>query len=385
MSERAIDTAHVTTERGSGLGVGLRLLRAWWGEGVDYRWVVGAIESRSALGVLKFAIGLCGVVTPIMSVLIAVSPAGPENSVARTTLWLLALAGLVWGLRWWVLPWPGEAESLLLIASADLCVTAVSVLSPGLVVRSVGMVQLLIVGVYVSAFHSPKVLAAHTLWSIATAVTVSVPLLTGGDATSAAIMLLGMAMAVVVPPGLQFCYWVLRSDMLSDPLTQLWNRRGLDYHSAILLGRPGALPICVIMVDLDRFKAVNDTFGHYAGDEVLVRTAARLRGTAPADSVVSRVGGEEFAIVLRAPAAGAVEVADRLRRAVAGPIGSMSVTASIGVARAEVRETGHRYGQQLMRELIRSADSAMYRAKQRGGNAVVADDSVVFRASGVSR
>ncbi|WP_405136837.1 GGDEF domain-containing protein [Nocardia sp. NBC_01388] len=353
--------------------VGLRLLRDWWREDVDYGWVVDAIASRSSLGVLKVAIGVCGLVAPAICVLMLLSPQAPDGPLGRAVLWLLVGAGVAWGVRWVVLPWPAEAESLVLVAIADVSVTVVCALSPGYVVRSVGMLLLLIVGIYVSAFHAPKALAVHTMWSLGSAALLAAPLIGSGDVTSAAIMMLGMAAAVVVPPGLQFCYWVLRSEMLSDPLTMLLSRRGLDYHSAALLARPSPLPVCVMMIDLDRFKSVNDSFGHTAGDEVLVCIADRLRRAAPAGSIVSRFGGEEFAVIVRLPGAAAVAAAERLRGAVAAPIGSISVTASLGLAIVDRAAIGDRRGtRDSLREILGSADRAMYQAKQRGGDAVLA-------------
>lgn len=351
----------------------LRLLRDWWQDGVDYRWVVNALADRSALGVVKFAIGLCGLATPLISVLTVTSSAGPQNVLGRTVLWCIVVAAVVWVVRWWGLPWPSRVESLTLVAIGDVCITLVCVLSPGYVVRSVGMMLLLIVGIYVSAFHSPQVLAGHTAWSLASAAVLSIPLFGVGDAASAVIMILGMVAATVVPPGLQFCYWVLRSDMLSDPLTTLLSRRGFEYHSAMVVGGSGPVPVCVMMVDLDRFKAVNDTFGHSAGDKVLVRTADRLQRASPAHSIVSRLGGEEFAIVARLPVPTAVVAAERLRNAVAEPVGTISVTASIGIAVADAGADGYRHSRQLVQDLIRCADSAMYQAKQRGGNTVVVE------------
>ncbi|WP_369636262.1 GGDEF domain-containing protein [Nocardia sp. JMUB6875] len=352
--------------------VELALIRDWWHEDVDYRWVVDAIASRSALGVLKTAIGLCGLAAPLIAVLIMLSPERPRGRLAALAFCLLIAIGLVWSTRWLVRPWPGETESLVLVASADMGVTATCALSPEYVVRSVGMMLLLIIGIYVSAFHGPRTLAAHTMWAFLSAVLLAVPLFRRDDPASAVIMIVGMTAAIVVPPGLQFCYGVLRGEMLSDPLTRLWSRRGLDYHSAIVFARPVPDPACVMVIDLDRFKAVNDAFGHAAGDEVLVCTAQRLRTAAPAGSIVSRFGGEEFAVIARLPAGAAAGAADRLRRAVAEPIGAISVTASIGLAIVDARDVRDRdRSHRLVREILCRADSAMYQAKQQGGNIVV--------------
>lgn len=352
--------------------VELELIRGWWREDVDYRWVVDAIASRSALGVLKTAIGLCGLAAPLIAVLIMLSSQRPRGPVAASAFCLLIAIGVVWSGRWWVRPWPGETESLVLVAIADVGVTATCALSPGYVVRSVGMSLLLIIGIYVSAFHGPRALAAQAMWSFASAVVLAVPLFRRDDPASAVIMIVGMAAAIVVPPGLQFCYGVLRGEMLSDPLTGLWSRRGLDYYSTIVFARPVPDPACVMVIDLDRFKAVNDAFGHAAGDEVLVCTARRLRAAAPAGSVVARFGGEEFAVIARLPAEVAAGAADRLRRAVAEPVAGMTVTASIGLAVVDptvVRDRDHSH--RLVREMLCRADGAMYQAKQRGGNIVV--------------
>ncbi|PXX60207.1 diguanylate cyclase (GGDEF)-like protein [Nocardia tenerifensis] len=370
MSERV--TAH-RREHYAVVHAYLRLLRDWWRDGVDYRWVVNALAERSALAVVKFAIGLCGLATPLISVLIVTSSAGPQSVFGRTVLWCIVAASVLWVVRWWGLPWPSRVESLTLLAIGDVCITLVCVLSPGNVVRSVGMMLLLIVGIYVSAFHSPLVLAAHTAWSLASAVVLAIPLFGVGDAASAVIMILGMVAATVVPPGLQFCFWVLRSDMLADPLTTLLSRRGFEYHSTMVVGGSGSVPVCVIMVDLDRFKAVNDTFGHHAGDQVLVRTAERLQRAAPAHSIVSRLGGEEFAVVARLPVPAAIDAAELLRTAIAEPVGSISVTASVGIAVADAGADGYRRSRELVQDLIRCADSAMYQAKQRGGNTVVVE------------
>ncbi|MEC3953736.1 GGDEF domain-containing protein [Nocardia sp. CDC153] len=353
--------------------VGLRLFREWWREDFDYQWVVEAIAARSALGLLKTAVGLCGLAAPIIAVLSVLSPTGPTDSASRVLLWLLAGVGVLWCARWLVGPWPTERASLLLTGIADVSITAVCALSPGYVVRAVGMMMLLIIGIYVSALHSPKMLVGQTVWSLLSACLLAAPLFRGGDTTSALIMILGMAAAVMVPPGLQICYSLLRGDMLSDPLTRLLSRRGLDYYSAIRFARPASFPASVMMIDLDRFKAINDTYGHCAGDEVLVRTADRLRRVAPPKSIVSRFGGEEFAIIVGLSLAAALEVADRVRGAIAEPIGPMTVTASIGLAPMPAPDAQNPTCDPV-RVAIASADEAMYRAKQQGGNAVLLSD-----------
>lgn len=132
-------------------------------------------------------------------------------------------------------------------------------------------------------------------------------------------------------------------------------------------------PLGVIMLDIDRFKAVNDTFGHAAGDAVLVATAERLTDALSEKDTIGRYGGEEFLIVSRRSAEGLQAFAEALRERVAGTpveIGGKPypVTASFGVA--------VRNGSQGSESntLLKAADDALYQAKKLGRNRVVVAD-----------
>jgi diguanylate cyclase (GGDEF)-like protein len=126
----------------------------------------------------------------------------------------------------------------------------------------------------------------------------------------------------------------------------------------------------VLMIDIDRFKALNDTYGHATGDEVLRAVAAALAGAVREDDVPARYGGEEFAVLLRNPTPDmAVEIGERVREAVAdldlGRFRVPGVTVSVGVA------IGGRSDRPID-ELIADADRALYEAKRRGRDRVVA-------------
>lgn len=161
-----------------------------------------------------------------------------------------------------------------------------------------------------------------------------------------------------------------------DPLTDLPNRRLMHDGLAALLERAGHEDDCVVSVltlDLDGFKAVNDRFGHAAGDDVLVAVAARLRGALREDDLVARLSGDEFALALgpsRAAAAEirAVRVAERILAAVCQPFDlprlpgeHVMIAASVGLARSG-------RGPADPDELLRNADLAMYEAKSQGKN-----------------
>jgi diguanylate cyclase (GGDEF)-like protein len=150
----------------------------------------------------------------------------------------------------------------------------------------------------------------------------------------------------------------------SDPLTGLPNRRAFDHRLAAEAERSArhGHALSVVILDIDHFKRVNDTWGHQVGDDVLVEFARRLQSQARGSDLVARIGGEEFAWLLAdAPAAGARDAAERLRRYVAAqPFPTFGVaTFSAGVA--DVSIAGCEPS-----ELLRVADEALYQAKQSG-------------------
>ena len=168
----------------------------------------------------------------------------------------------------------------------------------------------------------------------------------------------------------------LRREATMDPLTGLYNRRGLDAALAEQLARAERTgdPFGVVLLDLDHFKRINDSYGHLAGDAVLHTVAHFLCAGLRASDVACRYGGEELAIIV--PGASLVEsaaLAEQLRAGIAAlsislpgllPDAGLSVTASFGVA--AFPEHGIDAS-----SLLRAADDAVYAAKRAGRNRVV--------------
>ena len=157
-----------------------------------------------------------------------------------------------------------------------------------------------------------------------------------------------------------------------DVLTGLPNRRYFD--EALGMERPRRRTddsLGILMIDIDHFKILNDRFGHATGDQVLRAVAGAIAQTVRTDDTPARYGGEEFAVLLRrTSAAQAVEVGERIRRAVVrlhpASLGiDEPVTVSVGVAVAEP-------GQAANPRLVERADQALYRAKRQGRDRVVA-------------
>jgi diguanylate cyclase (GGDEF)-like protein/PAS domain S-box-containing protein len=156
----------------------------------------------------------------------------------------------------------------------------------------------------------------------------------------------------------------LRRQARTDPLTGLLNRTAFNerLHAATAGAGPGTSP-AVLFVDVDDFKAVNDSLGHAAGDELLLAVARRLSADVRGEDVVARLGGDEFALLLAdADGARLREVADRLLAALRAPVSvgarTITVTASIGGALGVAGCTAE--------ELLHRADTAMYAAKRTG-------------------
>jgi diguanylate cyclase (GGDEF)-like protein len=157
----------------------------------------------------------------------------------------------------------------------------------------------------------------------------------------------------------------------TDGLTGLPNRRYFDEFCSLLAKRRrSGDAVAVLMIDIDRFKVLNDTYGHPVGDEVLKRVAAAIVSAVRDHDVPARVGGEEFAVVLRNPGTGiALEVGERVRAAVQAldlsATGVPSVSVSVGVANALGPD-------ELMADVVGRADKALLRAKRTGRDRVVA-------------
>lgn len=166
---------------------------------------------------------------------------------------------------------------------------------------------------------------------------------------------------------------VLQHRALTDELTGLPNRRAFLDEAARILNRTrrSGEPVAVLMIDLDRFKSINDTYGHAAGDRALRAMKAVVEPRLRAGDLLTRLGGEEFGVLLPATAEPAAqEIAERIRCAIADATlrshdgTAIHLTASIGLAVVAPGESIH--------DALGRADGAMYCAKRDGRNRLVA-------------
>jgi diguanylate cyclase (GGDEF)-like protein len=183
-------------------------------------------------------------------------------------------------------------------------------------------------------------------------------------------------LATIVPPSI---VWLvlrrltdnLRNMAAHDPMTDLLNRRGLLEALELYFKARNATPAYLLLMDIDHFKLINDSYGHQAGDEVICQVADLLRSTVRQGDLTGRIGGEEFvAICFETDGEGVMRLAERLRASVESE--AIKVAAADRPLRCTVTVgiSPHFYGAHALEDALRQADSALYRGKAEGRNRI---------------
>lgn len=355
-----------------------RIIGEWWREPVDYATQVQYFK-RAMSGAVQVLIGLGTGLDAVLSATI-VLPSTTTVASRVAVAFFVALQAF-WSWVWCFRPWPSRRMSLMFVFSADLAITAMVLLDANWVLASFGLSFLSMLSVYLVFFDGPKVLAGHVLWAFVTmaAFVMKIGIEAQVEVVAfAATALVPLALVLGTPLGVQSAIWALRNDAeksVIDPLTGLLNRRGLHLHlgDLVTVGSSRDAHIVVMVVDLDRFKAINDTFGHSVGDEVLIRSARRIKSAVRGSALVARVGGEEFVVVDLTEPGHPQHVPERVLSAVAAPDDDPPVTASVGVTSVAVAAFAALASDPatLLETVIGHADQAMFDAKRRGGNSAI--------------
>lgn len=237
--------------------------------------------------------------------------------------------------------WPSRRMSLAFVVSADIGITVVALVDESWLTGLFGFNAFALISVYLMFFDGPKVLARHTVWILVstTVFAVHVGAAQFDSVGFTAKTLVAVAPVLATPLGIQFGIWAMRNDAnesVTDPLTGLLNRRGLHLNIGDLLrdNTNKDADVAVMVVDLDRFKGINDAFGHTIGDEVLIP--------------------------------------DRIRYAIAAPA-DYAITASVGVTSVALTDFAAPWVDPvaLLDTIIERADHAKFDAKRNGGNATI--------------
>ncbi|TDZ43559.1 GGDEF domain-containing protein [Mycobacteroides franklinii] len=377
-------------------------LRQWWTEPVPTGWLRAFLHARKLDRTVRNLIGGYALIFAAICVAVQFSDTGPRSTSGRIIVGVCALGALGWAVRWVVGPWPSLREAVGFVVFADVGIAIACWQDSDPLAGLVGTVLFTPVGAYVSFFLGNRLLVAHVAWCAPMILALSSRLLaagTVGAAMTAVVKMTSMLLVVVlIPAVIQFGIAVVRLDALAaqrDPLTGLLNRRGIygewqRLHNGLTGDRilEGDRVIAVAIVDIDRFKSINDRYGHGTGDRVLVGLAGALTAETAQGNLVGRSGGEEFLVVTICPAGSVTEFATRLKEAVTASMpAGIAVTASVGVAAEPVASVALATSQEAIDALTACADRAMYEAKRGGGNqsrilhpGVGVDDQCVWRA-----
>lgn len=345
--------------------VGQRI-QQWWRKPDHYEWLSAYVENRGLQPYTRIGVGLVVFGGGLIGLSTIRTPSGPTSAVGIGVTIASAILATLCSMVW-LTHWPRHRESTVLVSALGFCAVGVCVVQPDPKAAALsGFVFALIAG-YVAFFHTSKYLAAVLVVATIAAATVGMRLAAQGDPQLGMAVFMGLVSnTLILPTAIHILVKMLVDDSAMahlDPLTELPNRRGLERAMKPMLNMPGdKQPINVILLDLDNFKRINDTFGHAAGDQVLMDVATIIRDALPDGAVAARIGGEEFVIAIHGLSDEALKLAERLRHNIAAK--PWNTTASLGIAHTPP------CAPRLIEQLLAAADEAMYTAKRAGGNQV---------------
>lgn len=350
-------------------------LEMWWAQPDQFDEITDFLRQRD---LMRYAQRIMAVVASSAGSIPLTILVGQRQTFAALSIGVVGVVFTVGMVAFWLTRWPTRGLSRALVVAGALCVSLWTVLQVSAPVATLGCAAMAVTGGYIAVFHSGRVLMLNTALAVAITATTVLRLASATNGATAAaalgliVLLNASAPLTIRALSRALVLYARRSD--EDPLTGLLNRRGFVDAVSRRIDTPESAHthLTVLMIDLDDFKRVNDTFGHAVGDRTLLDVAAVLGQCCPPPAVVCRAGGEEFLVALTSSASPGET--DRLGAQVCARIGDLpyGVTASIGAARIELgllADAEADPGARINR-LIEVADDAMYSAKQQGGNQV---------------
>jgi diguanylate cyclase (GGDEF)-like protein len=374
-------------------------LGLWWRQPDYYDELSSHLQARGMGKLTRATISVVGVSLALVALGTIWSPTGPRG-VVQVACALAACGGATIGALLWALRWPTRAQAIryAVLCNASIALATLAQSEPSAAL--LGCTTFAIMASYIALFHTAPLMTYNVaIASVIGAVEGTRIAAKFNIVAALCAYTLLLLLNLAVPFGVQVVAHVLGADAVRaerDQLTGLLTRRAFRRRAKARLeqGRDQLAHFVITMIDLDRFKQLNDNYGHRTGDDALVSVARALRDTTDDTAVIGRSGGEEFVIAdiwhpdevdLRAQ-----QLCDVIA---ALPFG---ITASIGTAGIH---PAYRAGDDddLLFELIAAADDAMYVAKRRGGNQAghhewplpptlerVTDDETDYRSDGIS-
>ncbi|KQY06678.1 hypothetical protein ASD37_10840 [Mycobacterium sp. Root135] len=349
----------------------MKALRWWWRQPDHFDWLSAFLRVR------RMATMTRGVLVGVMVCLVIV-PAGmflgtaPPTGTFHRVLCVLAGIGGLAGTLLWLHRFPTKNQSIIFSMATSFSIACAVLAQTDPLTALLGCTAFATISGYIALFHTPALMVAN-LGIVLAVSAVPALALAVTDGYVRAVSAYGVVLIgnIVVPYGVQIIVHTLGVDLLKadrDPLTGLYNRRAFYRRTAALAtADDGHGELLIAMIDLDKFKRLNDTHGHTHGDLALAAVGRALRDHAPHGSIIGRVGGEEFLVAVDGAGTHPIAVGQALCRAVEAL--SFPITASVGTACAphsSVSASEDAYS--VITTVIAAADAAMYDAKRSGGN-----------------
>ena len=354
-------------------------LREWFSLPIRYDWLRNYLEAR---GLERLARHSAAALLLACALLWSLMVIGENHSMAPLGIAVaigsaITCTGfsILWAVRW---PPAGMSKAFVLALAVFGALLFLS--QPAHPVDGACIVGFLFVNSYAACVHTRRFLAAPIAIGLLVTGVYFARVAAEGDLIRAFNDCTFYLVAIVVIPlCFQYMVYLLSSDADDsdfDPLTALLNRRGFDRAVRQLVGTPRGdetTELSFVMIDLDRFKSINDTFGHPVGDEVLIAVGEILRRACGSGAPFARIGGEEFVVAYAGDRSVACAIAEHVRRRLLDT--RWCLTASFGIASAPLLDDETSDTEWLTEHLLRVADQLMYTAKRAGGDRI---ESVEF-------
>lgn len=322
----------------------------------------GQRPGRLIIGLLTLSFGVAGAL---------MIPSGQFTTATSILVGLAAASTVPVALLWYFGSWPSRMFANLYVLWADIGIFSVLMAFESPFMAMPGCAMFSIVAVFAIVSTSQRVVTVHLIFAAVVLLSMAwMSVLAGADPWSVASRAITLGSLFITPFALRPYIRYLReraSGALRDPLTRLWNRRGMfdmvEQLNRVGVGiRADTRAIGVVVIDIDGFKSINDRYGHASGDAVLVEVAERLLFAATENSVVSRLGGDEFVCVHLGTRTEVDDAELRIRAALEESFNGPPFTTSVGSA-GETTIRGDSTGA-LLRKLVAIADIELYRNKQ---------------------
>lgn len=346
---------------------------AWRLRPSHYDWLSGYLRARRLTGSVRLTMALIAASLVASLLVLLFSGDGPQGRVPVAMTWIAAGGGIA-GVLLWAWHWPTRRQSQMFACISNASVALACLAHPNPLASLTGCIAFAIFGAYIAFFHSTALVLYNFAVAAGVGLVAAIRLAASGHPGLAVVdLFLVILINIAMPLAIQLLVRALGVDLMHaarDPLTNLLNRRAFYQVAVELLterdGAPGYL--VVALVDLDNFKAINDTHGHHVGDAALAAVAHALSSAAGETAVLGRSGGEEFLVAMLSATEDTTPFANRICQSISEL--QVPVTASVGTVCAPL--TGHPHddgnAHHLLGHLVVMADHAMYRAKRAGGN-----------------